>query len=288
MNLGAFFHSTRFRVLLCVLALLTGVLIYSARQGAHTDALTRTFQFLTAPARELSASVSGSVNEKLDTYFKSKAYRDENARLREQIAKLNEQLVGYEEAERELAALRDQLKIKEKNNGFVLSEPCRVLMPVTNDPTGSFLIDMGEEDGLTLNAPVICSQGLVGVITALSPRSATVTTLLSPEMSIGALVLEAGETGIAEGTYSLAAKGQCKLIYLEKSTKVKEGNLVLTAGTTGLFPYGLAVGNVIETGLEDTGLTSYAILAPAVDYEALESVSVLLDFSGKGVSVHED
>ena len=172
MNLSAFFRSTRFRVLLCVLALLTGVLVYSAKQGAHTDALTRTFQFLTQPVRSLSAAVSDDVNEKLDTYFKSKAYREENARLREQIAKLNEQLIGYEDAVRERDALRDQLKIKEKNNGFVLSEPCHVLASHTNDITGSFLIDQGEEDGLLLNAPVISPDGLVGVITSLSHDAA--------------------------------------------------------------------------------------------------------------------
>ena len=285
MNLRAFFRSTRFRVLLCVLALLTGVLIYSAKQGAHTDALTRTFQFMTQPVRSLSAAVSDDVNEKLDTYFKSKAYRDENARLREQIAKLNAQLIGYEDAVRELEALRDQLKIKEKNNGYVMSEPCHVLASVTNDVTGSFLIDRGEDDGLLLNAPVICSEGLIGVITKLSPHSAEVTTLLSPELSIGALVLETGENVIAEGTYAFAADGHIKLIYLDKETKAKKGDLVLTAGTTGLFPYGLPIGNVLETGLEETGLTAYAVLAPAVDYKTLDTVTVLLDFNGKGVSL---
>ena len=41
MNLNQFFRSAKFRVLLCVLALLTGILLYSLKQGVRTDFLRR-------------------------------------------------------------------------------------------------------------------------------------------------------------------------------------------------------------------------------------------------------
>ena len=284
MNLRAFFRSTKFRVLLCVLALLTGVMLYSVRQGGQTDVFSRALQTATQPVRRFSSAISGSVNRTLDTYFKSKAYRDENARLRDRVAELNGQLIGYDDAVQERDALRDQLKIKEHSADFVLSEPCRVLMPVTNDMTGSFRIDRGEADGILLNAPVMDSHGLVGVVTELAADSATVTTILSPELSVGVTVLETGEDGIVEGNLKYAADGQTKLIYLDKNSKVREGNLVITAGTTGLFPYGLPVGNITETGIEESGLTAYAAVTPSVDLSLLSSVSVLLDFNGRGVA----
>lgn len=287
MNLNAFFRSTKFRVLLCVLGLLTGVMLYSLRGGSHTDRITRVLQGVTSPVRRISAAVSGDVNEKLDTYFESKAYRDENARLRSEIARLNEQLIGYDDAMQELEALRDQLDIKKKNKGFVLSEPCKVLMPVANDMARSFIIDQGENDGITLNSPVICGDGLIGVVTEVSPGYATVTTLLSPELSIGAVVLRTGDSGIVEGDLRLAVDDRTKMMYLDENSTAKEGDLVLTAGTTGLFPYGLPIGNITETGIEDSGLARYAMLAPSVDISALETVTVLLDFKGKGDSFGE-
>lgn len=287
MNLNAFFRSAKFRVLLCILALLTGVMLYSLKSGAHTDYLTRALQGLTAPARRASAAISGSVSEKLDTYFEAKAYRDENARLREEIASLNSQLIGYDDAMAELEALRDQLKIQEKFDGFVQSEPCKVLMPAANDMTRSFLIDQGENDGITLNSPVICSDGLIGVVTELSPSYATVTTVLSPELSIGAVVLQTGDSGIVEGDLRYAASDRIRMMYLDENSSAKEGDLVMTAGTTGLFPYGLPVGNITEVGIEDSGLARYAVLAPSVDIAALESVTVLLDFEGKGETFGE-
>lgn len=282
MNLNAFFRSMKFRVLLCILALLTGVMLYSLKSGAHTDYLTCALQSLTAPARKMSAAISADVNRKLDTYFESKAYRDENARLREEIAALNEQLIGYDDAMQELEALRDQLDIKEKNKDFVLSEPCKVMMLAANDMTRTFLIDQGEDDGITLNSPVICADGLIGVVTELSPSYATVTTVLSPELSVGAVVLQTGDSGIVEGDLRYAGSDRIRMMYLDEDSTAEEGDLVMTAGTTGLFPYGLPVGNITEVGMEDSGLAKYAVLAPSVDLSALDSVTVLLDFKGKG------
>ena len=287
MNLNAFFRSAKFRVLLCLLALLTGIMLYSLKSGAHTDYLTRMMQHISAPARKASAAITGEVNEHLDTYFGSKAYRDENARLRKEIAALNEQLIGYDYAIEELEALRDQLGIKQKHRDFVLSEPCKVLMPVANDLTHSFLIDQGEEDGITLNAPVICADGLIGVITELSAHYATVTTMLSPELSIGAVILQTGDSGIVEGDLRYAVDDRAVMMYIDEHSTAKEGDLIITAGTTGLFPYGLPVGNVTEIDLEESGLSRTAHLAPSVDFSKLESVTVLLDFEGKGESFGE-
>lgn len=287
MNLNAFFRSAKFRVLLCVLALLTGIMLYSIRSGAQTDRFTRVLHAVTAPFRHAASAISGEVNERLDTYYEAKAYREENARLREQNAILNQQLIGYDDAIHERDALRDQLGIKEKLADSVLSEPCKVLMPLTNDMTGSFQIDMGEEDGITLNAPVICSAGLVGVVTELSPHYATVTTILSPELSVGAVVLETGDSGIIEGDLKYAADGRTKMIYLDEDSTVKPHDLVITAGTTGLFPYGWPIGNVTETGIESTSLAQYAVVEPTVELSELDTVTVLLDFKGKGESFGE-
>lgn len=288
MNLNSFFRSTKFRVLLCVLALLTGVLLYSIKRGAHTDLLTRAMQSALNPVRQFSAAISDSVRERLDTYYEAKAYKDENARLREQLAIRNQELIGYDDAVAELAALRDQLKIKEKHDDYVLSEPCKVIMPVTNDLYGSFFIDRGEADGISLNDPVICSYGLVGAVTEISEHYATVTTIFSPELSVGVTVVETNENGILEGTPRYAAQQQTKLIYLDEKNKVRPHHLVVTAGSTGLFPYGIPVGSVVETGMEESGLTAYAVIEPAADLTTLESVTVLLDFAGKGEIAHED
>ena len=150
-----------------------------------------------------------------------------------------------------------------------------------------YLIDQGEDEGITLDAPVICSEGLIGVVTEVSAHYATVTTMLSPELSIGAVILQTGDSGIVEGDLRYAVNDRAKMMYIDEHSTAKEGDLIITAGTTGLFPYGLQVGSITETGLEESGLARYAILAPSVDFSALESVTVLLDFEGKGETFGE-
>ncbi|MCQ2416439.1 MAG: rod shape-determining protein MreC [Oscillospiraceae bacterium] len=287
MNFNAFFHSTKFRVLVCILALLTGIMLYSLKSGAETDLATRTLQALTAPARKVSASISDSINRKLDTYYEAKAYREENQRLREQIASLNQELIGYDDAVEERDALRDQLGIKEQHSTFTLSTPCKVIMPVVNDATYSFQIDQGTEEGILLNAPVICADGLIGVVTEVGPHYSSVTTILSPELSVGAVILQTGDGGIVEGNLRNAAERCTRMMYLDKKSGVSLGNLVMTAGTTGLFPYGIPIGNITELGLEESGLSLYAVVSTSVDFSALESVTVLLDFDGKDASLNE-
>lgn len=285
MRFREFFRSKPFRVMLCIVALLTGVMLYSIKQGGKTDLLTDALQTITYPVRRFSAGISNSVDQKLDTYYNAKAYREENAMLRQQITDLNEKLIGYDDAVAELEALRAQLQIQEENSDFVMSRPATVLLPLTNDLSDGFLIHLGTEDGVALNAPVICSQGLVGIITEVSSHYATVTTILSDTVSVGALVPQSNDSGIIEGNLHLAADGNTKLIYLNEQHNVTLGDLVITAGETGLFPYGLQIGNVTEIGMEETGLTAYAVVKPSVDFSTLTSVTVLLDFEGKGESL---
>lgn len=282
MRFREFLRSKTFRVMLCVIALLTGVMLYSIKQGGKTDLLTGALQTVTYPVRRFSAGISNRVNDQLDTYYNAKAYREENALLREQIAMLNKKLIGYDEAVAELEALREQLGIKEAHDDYVMSPPATVLLPLANDLTDGFLINIGSEDGVVLNAPVICKEGLVGVITEVSAHYATVTTILSDEISVGALVPETGDSGIIEGNLRFAAEDHTKMIYLDEHNTIEQGDLVVTAGATGLFPYGLPIGNVTEIDMEETGLTAYAKVKPAVDFSVLESVTVLLDFEGKG------
>ena len=104
MDLQAFFKSAKFRVLLCILALLCGVMLYSLKAGAHTDIFTRLLRGAAEPVQRFSASITAETNRQLDLHYKSKAYRDENAQLRAEIERLHEQLIGYDDAQQELRA----------------------------------------------------------------------------------------------------------------------------------------------------------------------------------------
>lgn len=282
--MSGFFRSFKLKIILGVLALLLGVVLYAVTRGGSTTWLSQGFGVVFNPVRQAFTAVSDRIEQGVDTILNAQEYYNENQELRAQIGSLNSQLVDYENTKEELAELRKFLGIKEEHPDFVHSAPCHLISYVTNDPYGAFVIDRGREDGISVNDPVMTGEGLVGVITEVADTYATVRTILSPDLSIGAVCNRTKDTGIVEGNLRYAADGKTKMIYMDKTMTMQQGDLVITAGSSGLFPRGCVIGNVAETGMEESGLSAYAVIQPAVSLERITSVVVILDFNGKGAN----
>ena len=264
--------------------MLLGVVLSAVTRGGSTTWLSQGFGVVFNPVRQAFTAVSNQIEGGVDTILNAQEYYNENQELRAQIGSLNSQLVDYENTKEELAELRKFLGIKEEHPDFVHSAPCHLISYVTNDPYGAFVIDRGREDGISVNDPVMTGEGLVGVITEVADTYATVRTILSPDLSIGAVCNRTKDTGIVEGNLRYAADGKTKMIYMDKTMTMQQGDLVITAGSSGLFPRGCVIGNVAETGMEESGLSAYAVIQPAVSLDRITSVVVILDFNGKGAN----
>ena len=273
-----FLKSKKFKAVLWLLALLIGLMLYAVFVGGYTISGIGFFKSVTAPIQKVSNSISQRVEFGLDLYRNAENYYEENRALREEINTLHTELADYEATKEELERLQAFIGIKEKHEDYAMTAPFDVTGYVTNDPYCTFMIDGGTEDGISLYDPVVSESGLVGVITELGTHTATVTTILSPELSVSAGTRSAKERGILTGSISLA---MCKLQYLDKNTSLKKDKIILTTGENGLFPSGYVIGYVKETAMDDTGLTAYAKIEPASDLKKLSLVVVITDFSGK-------
>ena len=130
------------------------------------------------------------------------------------------------------------------------------------------------------------SEGLVGITVEVSEHVSTVRTILSPDLSVAAVASSSGaDQGIIEGNVLASEKGQTKLIHVPKKNKLKRGDLLITTGTSGLFPKDYPIGTILDIGLDSNGLSVCADIQPCVDVTRLTSVIVITDFSGK---FHED
>ena len=273
-----FFKSVKFKVVVCIAAFFLGIGLYSVANDGTTSGSSEIIGFFLNPVKKLSNTISDKVSLVIDLFVDSEAYVEENRQLREQVAELNKRLIDYEDIKSENEDLRKFIGIKEENEDFVLSPPCTIISRTANDPYGSFTIDRGAKDGIELYDPVVTSEGLVGVIVQVANSYSSVRTILSPDLSIGGLCVESRDTGIIEGSLKYAADGKCKMIYLEKSHEIKKGDLIITSGNSGQFPQGYVIGNVTEIGIEDSGLTAFAIIEPAVNPDIISNVMVITDF----------
>ncbi|MBE6850596.1 MAG: rod shape-determining protein MreC [Ruminococcus sp.] len=279
--MGNFLKSTKCKIILCILALLIGIMIYAVSQGGYTISSIGIFKSIAAPFQRASNAISEQVEHVLELYVNADDCYRENQALKEEIAILHAELADYEATKDELAELKEFVGIKEKHKDFTLTSPFDVVGYVTNDPYGTFMINGGTEHGVELYAPVVTEQGMVGIITEVGDETATVTTILSPEVFISAGSSTLRETGVVTGSVALLKYGYCKLDYLDKETRLRKGQAIVTTGENGHFPKGYIIGYVQEIEQDAAGMTAYATVDPAVDLSNLSKVVVIADFEGK-------
>ena len=278
LKLGQFFKSFKFKVILCITGFFIGIALFSVTKDGKPTFISETMGTIFNPVRQFSNGISDKVGLVIDLFLDSEKYVEENRQLREKIAELNERLIDYEDMKSEVEDLRKFIGIKEENENAEYSPPCTVISRSVNDPYGSFVIDKGANHGISLYDPVVTAEGLVGTIVEVADTYSTVRTIFSPELSIGGLCVESRDTGIVEGSLKYAEKGQCKMIYLDMENTVKKGDLIITSGNSGQFPQGHVIGNVTETGIEESGLTAYAVIEPAVNPKEVNTVMVITSF----------
>ena len=86
------------------------------------------------------------------------------------------------------------------------------------------------------------------------------------------------DLGVAQGDFSLMRENRLRLDYLPVDCSPLAGDIVVTSGLGGNYPSGLVIGSVEEVLLDDSGASSYAILAPEADFESLTEVFVIKSF----------
>lgn len=279
--MGDFFREHRFRILICIIALIVGIMLYTVTQGGESSS-TGVLGTVLNPIRSAVNNMAEDSDSLLGSLTKGSEYQAEIEALKKENADLRNQLTDYEETKQELSVLQQFMGIKEENEEHTYSEPCTIIGYVTNDPYHSFIINKGSDDGISIHDPVITGEGVVGVISAISPNTATVETILSPDLSIGAISADNKYTGVVEGEILLAADCKCRMLYLDRDTKLKEGSLITTSSASGLFPKGYLIGTVESIEPMESGLSRYAVITPAVDFESMTSVVAITDYPGKG------
>lgn len=279
--MGGFFKSKPFKIILAAAAVMFGMMLYSASSDGIANIPRNLLQMVTTPFQKAGAFLSSTVGVWFDPLVNARENAEENERLKEQIADLNRQMIDYESLKDQNEQLKEAAQIKELNEDFELM-PAQVVSRDSADRAGSFIIDRGSLHGIEKNDPVITSAGLVGIVTDVGPVSARVKTILSPEIDVSAIELNTEQLGVVSGDYTLSQNGKTKLSILSEEVQMTKGGMIITAGSSGLYPKGIAVGEIESIETEAHGITRYAVIRPYVDIESVSTVQVITSFLGQG------
>lgn len=276
-----FFHSFKFKIIICIFSLVFGFMIYAAVQGGNVIFPKSILETITQPFAHASSSISAWVENTLDALVNAQKYKSENKELREKLNEIYSQVRDKDKTDEENALLREMLEIEERHPDYEWSAPCTVIARNANDIYGGFTIDKGKADGIDLRDPVFTSIGLVGVITEVSDNYSVVTTILSPDVTIGAVTADNDVVGIIENDVNYSAEGCCLMSYINKNSNIETEESVLTSGGS-VFPADMLIGSITEIYNDSNGLTLHAVIRPYEDVFSVTDVFVVTSFEGQG------
>ena len=269
------FHQKK-TVILVVAVLTVFLLAGSAIQGRYQFPLMeKVVTTVLFPFEYVFSKIGGGVQH--STSFVGEiftVYRD-NQLLRSENEELKQNNVGMIEIQAENERLRAMLDYKKGAPQFDFI----TASVIARDPgtwTSMITINRGTNDGVAKDMPVVTAQGLVGNIVQVAANYAKVQLILDPRSAVGALVqrTESRVAGIVIGHTSSAMTP--RMVNLARDADVLNGDRIITSGFGGIYPKGLLIGEVIDVVNEEGGLLKYAVLKPAVDFDRLEEVMVIV------------
>ena len=132
-----------------------------------------------------------------------------------------------------------------------------------------------------VNNAVITENGLVGWVYKVDAATCKVKTILSPDTKAGAVDKQSGDSGIVSGNTYLCDQNLTALNTLAEDNKVKEGDMVVTSGTGGVYPGNLIIGKVKEIKTDSYDNSRYAVIEPYEDIRKITAAAVITDFEKK-------
>ncbi|MBT9171785.1 MAG: Cell shape-determining protein MreC [Syntrophomonadaceae bacterium] len=261
--------------LLLLVVLLPALLAFTVRWRQDITVIEEAVLFVMAPVQEGFQSVTRSAEVVWATVRNYRYLLEENERLKRQLAAAYTLETRLAELCLENLRLRRMLEFQERAEHELL--PAEVIAREASGWFQTVTINRGAAHGVRSAMAVVTSDGLAGSILSVTPVSAQVLLLTDSRRAVSALVQRSrdpGEVGIVES--APGRPGYLKMVNLPGSASIRPGDTVISSGLGGFFPKGLVIGYVLETGEDELGLTKYALLQSAANFNRLEEVFVVL------------
>ena len=279
-----FFHSWVFKVLLALCIVMFAFLLRATMTMGASTVVEQIVGTITAPVQSLTSGLSGSITGFLDQFLRASEISQENEQLREENRKLIEQMVDYENYKHENESLKEQLGIQEENPQWE-TMTASVIGRDPSDQFYSFTIDKGTLDGVSYQAPVITADGLVGIVSEVGPVFAKLHPIVDVRLNVACQDVRTQDVATISGDIEMAQQGKCKMSLIPRESGIAKGDIVQTAGTSGLYPQGIVVGRDRDVGFEPQGAMMYAVVEPANDIKSIKDVVIITSFKGQGSSL---
>ena len=242
---------------------------------------------LTTPFQKAASLVTTQFGGLAQTARDLRGLRLRNEELEAENARLLLENVRLREVEGEAVILRDLLTFAKANPSFDIQGAHVVGRVISQEPSNlkSYLtLDVGREENVDRNMPVVTDRGLVGRISEVGNGWSRVLLITDVSSSVNSLTQSTRAAGLIQGQVD----GSLVMRAIPQADTVSVGDTVFTSGLGGNFPRQILIGQITEVERRDSDLYQVATVQPTVDFGRLEAVLVVTDFEPVEMAAEEE
>jgi rod shape-determining protein MreC len=247
-----------------ILILIASTLLIYSQISTQVITVARTYIMdITVPFIETVSEPFATASNALGQMTNIHTLRAENIQLVEENERLRQ---WYETALRlnaENQSLRDLLNFKKDENLSYLTT--RIISDTSGSFVKTFIIPIGQKDGLAPGQAVLSKNGMIGRIIEVGQNSARVLLVTDLNSRIPVLVQGTRQKAILAGQNS----DIMRLEHLPRDSSVSVGDHIITSGHGGVLPPNLPIG--IVSAIKD----GQAFIKPIINIETLSFVQIV-------------
>ena len=200
--------------------------------------------------------------------------QQENQSLKDENSKLQEKLRELEILKSENNTLKEYVNLKNQYSEYT-TVPAYVIERSISNYEKIIVINVGSEDGIEANMPVISESGLVGYVISVTKDTAKVQTIIDTSSNVSANISNIQDSVILKGT--LNNTEIVRATYIPADSTILQGDQVVTSGLGGIYPKGILIGTVKSVVNTKNEADRYAEIEVSTDFSKLETVLVITE-----------
>ena len=222
--------------------------------------------------------VGGWLSKQADNLENLSVVMAENEELKKKVEELTVELNTTKLERYELENLRELYQLDQKYPSYD-KVAANVIGKDAGNWFNTFTIDKGTNDGIEVSMNVMAGSGLVGIVTDVGPNYAKVKAIISDNSSVSGMVLTTSDNIIVNG--SLQKMTESMTIEFsglnDRENEVEVGDPVVTSYVSYDYQQGILIGYISKITTDPNNLTRSGTITPAVDFEHIEEVLVILN-----------
>ena len=265
------------KYLLFILTILcTGMVLLTFNTTVFSGPLSAIVGYTVVPFEEGISIVGSWLANRSEELAQIRVLIAENESLKQQVDELTIENTRLQQDRYELTNLRELYNLDAQYDEYEKTG-ARIIARDSGNWFHSFVINKGVKDGIAVDMNVIAGSGLVGRIVDVGPNWAKVKAIIADDSNVSAMVLSSSDNMIVSGNLKLYASGVIEFEQLVDSANVVvEGDKIVTSNISDKYLPGILVGYINTINQDSNNLTKSGYITPAVDFEHLEEVLVIM------------